>query len=139
MYKRLKSFIGSNGILFSGQYGFRDKHSTQYALLNVVNAIQENIDHNVFSCGIFLDFKKAFDTVDLSVFKTVFIFMHDVAHDSVPLNLKNLLHSSNQVHSYNTRFSSAGNYYVNSSRTNVMQNSISRLGPNLWNSLNNTT
>ena len=40
---------------------------------------------------------------------------------------------------YNTRFSSAGNYYVNSSRTNVMRNSISRLGPNLWNSLNNTT
>ena len=56
-----------------------------------------------------------------------------------PLNLKNLFRSSNQVHSYNTRFSSAGNYYVNSSRTNVMRNSISRLGPNLWNSLNNTT
>ena len=109
MYKQLKSFIDSNGILFSGQYGFRDKHSTQYALLDIVNAIQENIDRNVFSCGIFLDFKKAFDTVDLSVFETVFIFMHDVAHDSVPLNLKNLFRSSNQVHSYNTRFSSAGN------------------------------
>ena len=59
MYKRLKSFIDSNGILFSGQYGFRDKHSTQHALLDIVNAIQENIDHNVFSCGIFLDFKNS--------------------------------------------------------------------------------
>ena len=29
--------------------------------------IQENMDNNVFSCGIFLDFKKAFDTVDNSV------------------------------------------------------------------------
>ena len=68
MYKRLKSFIDSNGILFSGQCGFRDKHSTQHAVLDIVNAIQENgIDHNVFSCGIFLDFKKAFDTVDHSV------------------------------------------------------------------------
>ena len=66
MYKRLKSFIESNGILFSGKYGFRDKHSTQRAVLDIVNAIQENIDHNVFSCGIFLDFKKAFDTVDHS-------------------------------------------------------------------------
>ena len=72
-------------------------------------------------------------------FETVLIFTHDVAHDSLTLNLKNLFRSSNQVHSYNTRFSSAGNYYVNSSRTNVMRNSISRLGPNLWNSLNNTT
>jgi len=47
--------------------GFRDKHSTQHAVLDIVNAIHENIDHNVVSCGIFLDFKKAFDTVDHSV------------------------------------------------------------------------
>ena len=67
MYKRLKSFINSNVILFSGQYGFRDNYSTQHAVLDIVNAIQENVDHNVFSCGIFLDFKKAFDTVDHSV------------------------------------------------------------------------
>lgn len=67
MYKRLRYFIDSNGILFSGQYGFRDKHSTQRAVLDIVNAIQENIDHNVFSSGIFLDFKKAFDTVNHSV------------------------------------------------------------------------
>ena len=77
--------------------------------------------------------------INLLYFETVLIFMQYVAHDSVPLNLKNLFRSANQVHSYNTRFSSAGNYYVNSSRTNVMRNSISRLGPNLWNSLNNTT
>ena len=68
MYKQLKSFIDGNGILFSGQKGFGDKHSTQHAVLDIVNAIQENIDHcNVFSCGIFLEFKKAFDTVDHSV------------------------------------------------------------------------
>ena len=77
--------------------------------------------------------------INLVYFETVLIFMHDVAHDSVPLNLKNLFRSSNQVHSFNTRFSSAGNYNVNSSRTNVMRNSVYRLGPNLWNSLNNTT
>ena len=77
--------------------------------------------------------------INLLYFETVLIFIYDVAHDSVLLNLTNLFRSSNQVHSYNTRFSSAGNYYVNSSRTNVMRNSISRLGPNLWNSLNNTT
>ena len=46
---------------------FRYKHSTQHPVLDIVNAIQENIDHNVFSCGIFLDCKKAFDTVDHSV------------------------------------------------------------------------
>lgn len=77
--------------------------------------------------------------INLRYFETVLIFMYDVAHDSVPLNLRNLLRSSNQDHSHNTRFSSAGNYYVNPSTTIVMRNSTSRLGPNLWNSLNNTT
>ena len=67
MYERLKFFIDCNSILFSGQYGLRDKHSTQHAVLDIVNAIQGNIDHNVFSCGIFFNFKKAFDTVDHSV------------------------------------------------------------------------
>ena len=42
--------------------------------------------------------------INLLFFETVLIFMHDVAHDSVPLNVKNLFRSSNQVHSYNTRF-----------------------------------
>ena len=84
MYKRLKTFIDSNGILFSGQYGLRDKHSTQHAVLDIVNAIQENIDHNVFSCGIFLDFKKAFDAVDHSVLlhKLHYYGVRGTAHNS---------------------------------------------------------
>ena len=77
--------------------------------------------------------------INLLYFERVLIFMHDVAPDSVPLNVKNLFCSSNKVHSYKTWFSSAGNYYLSLSRTIVIRNSISRLGPNLWNSLNNTT
>lgn len=60
-------------------------------------------------------------TINLLYFETVLIFMHDVVLDSVPLNLKNLFRSSIQVHSHNTRFSSAGNYYINPSRTIVME------------------
>ena len=77
--------------------------------------------------------------INLLYSETVLIFMDGVAHDYIPLNLQNLFRFSNQVHSCNTRFSSAGNFYVRPSRTIVMRNSISRLGPNLWNSLNNTT
>ena len=78
-------------------------------------------------------------TICFTYFETVLIVMHYVAHDSVPLKLKNLYRPSNQVHSHNTRLSSAGNYYVKPSRTNEMRDSITRLGPNLWNSPNNTT
>ena len=63
MYNRLKIFIDQNNILCSSQYGFREGHSTNHALLDIVNKIQTNMDNNLFSCGVFIDLKKAFDTV----------------------------------------------------------------------------
>ena len=39
MFKRLKMFLDQNGILFRSQYGFRDKHSTQHAILDIVNTM----------------------------------------------------------------------------------------------------
>ena len=40
------------------------KHSTQHALLDILSSIQSNIDKKLFSCAIFLDLSKAFDTVN---------------------------------------------------------------------------
>ena len=67
MYHRLKSFLGKNDVLFKSQYGLREKHSTQYAIIDIVNVIQNNMDQIFFTCGIFLGLKKAFDTVDLDL------------------------------------------------------------------------
>lgn len=64
MYKRLKSFINKNDIFFTWQYGFRENCPTQHAILDILNKIQSNIDKRLYSCGIFIDLKKAFDTVD---------------------------------------------------------------------------
>ena len=64
MYKRLKSFIDKYDILSKSQYGFRENCSTQHALIDIVNKIQLNFDKKLYSCGIFIDLKKAFDTVD---------------------------------------------------------------------------
>ena len=66
MFNRLKAFIDKNDILYRSQYGFRDKHSSQHVILDIVNSIQRNMDNKLFSCGIFIDLKKAFDTVDHS-------------------------------------------------------------------------
>ena len=41
--------------------------STQHAILDIVNSIKSNMDNKLSTCGIFLDFKKAFDTVDHSI------------------------------------------------------------------------
>ena len=67
MYKRLKSFIDMNDIFFNSQYGFRENHSTQHAILDILSKIQNNMDKGLYSCGIFIDLKKAFDTVDHTI------------------------------------------------------------------------
>jgi retron-type reverse transcriptase len=64
MYNRLKTFIDKHNILIPSQYGFREKHSVEHALLDIINKIQSNMDKKLFSCGIFIDLQKAFDTVN---------------------------------------------------------------------------
>ena len=61
MHKRLTSF------LYNAQYGFRANCSTQHAILDIVNRIQSNMEAGLYSCGVFIDLKKAFDKVDHTI------------------------------------------------------------------------
>lgn len=51
----MESFIEQKNLLSPSQYGFRKGHSTQHAILDIVNAIQSNMDKKLFSCGVFID------------------------------------------------------------------------------------
>ena len=51
-------------ILFENQFAFRKNNSTSYALMEITESIKESIDSGNFGCGIFIDLKKAFDTVN---------------------------------------------------------------------------
>ena len=64
MYYRLKSFLEKKNIFNDSQYGFREKRSTENAILDIINQIENNTDNRMYSCGIFIDLKKAFDTID---------------------------------------------------------------------------
>ena len=66
IYNRLTSYINKHELLYSSQYGFHRGHSTQHALLDIVNDIQSNMNPRLLhvSCGVFIDLKKAFDTVN---------------------------------------------------------------------------
>ena len=56
----MQSFIDEKELLNSSQYGFRKAHSTQHAIIDIVNTIQTNMDKRLLSCGIFIDLKKGF-------------------------------------------------------------------------------
>ena len=57
-------FVKDCNILYDQLYGFRSKHSTQHAILDIVNTILQNMDNAKFSCGVFIDLKRTFDTVN---------------------------------------------------------------------------
>ena len=61
---QLISFIDKYNILFKYQFGFRKDHSTELAILEITDILKTSIDNNLITCGVFLDFSKAFDTVN---------------------------------------------------------------------------
>ena len=67
IYKRVYSFLETNNILFSSQYGFRTKHSCEQAIMEVVGyALQAKNKREECAC-LYLDLSKAFDTLDHSI------------------------------------------------------------------------
>jgi hypothetical protein len=60
---RLVSFFDKHNTLSANQYGFRSDLSTNSALLEVIRIIMGGIDSDRKVLAIFLDLKKAFDTV----------------------------------------------------------------------------
>jgi hypothetical protein len=64
MYKRLIKFINAKNILYKLQFGFIENSSTAMAINLLVDKISTAMDEGNYSIGIFLDFSKAFDTVN---------------------------------------------------------------------------
>jgi hypothetical protein len=67
MYNRLIYFLTLHNLLNRQQYGFRKKHSTLMALLDIYDVISNAIENKEISIGIFLDLSKAFDTINHSI------------------------------------------------------------------------
>ena len=67
MYKRLYDFLCKQNSFYELQFGFRSKHSTTHALISLTEKIREALDNNKYAFGIFIDLKKAFDTVDHNI------------------------------------------------------------------------
>ena len=64
MHIRLTNVLRKNKVLFSYQFGFPNDYSTDHALLCLTEMIINALRNGNFSCGVFIDFQKAFDTVN---------------------------------------------------------------------------
>ena len=67
MHSRVYDFFEKYKLLYKNQFGFRKKHSTNHAILNIVEDIRKSLNINAFVCGVFIDLEKAFDTVNHAI------------------------------------------------------------------------
>ena len=67
MSGRLLKFLEKEKMLFQGQFGFRSNHSIDFAILSIIDKVQQAIDQGDLSYGIFLDFSKVFHSVDQAI------------------------------------------------------------------------
>ena len=64
IFQQINTFFKTNKLYNSNQYGFREKHSTEQAALELIDRIILEMDKCCNPLTIFIDLSKAFDTVD---------------------------------------------------------------------------
>ena len=70
VFDQFYEYLIVHDLLANTQSGFRPRHSTQTALLEATNEWYLNVDNGLLNGVLFLDLKKAFDTVDHWILKT---------------------------------------------------------------------
>ena len=67
VYSRVVSFLKKNRIIYTNQFGFRSNHSTNHALINVLDKLYKGLDKGEMAIGVYLDVEKAFDCINHSI------------------------------------------------------------------------
>ena len=64
IYNQIYDYLNNHDLLTNSRHGFRPFQSTVTALLDITNKWYQNINIGKLNGVVFLDLKKAFDTVD---------------------------------------------------------------------------
>ena len=103
IHSQLYSYINNKKIISNSQGGFRPKFSTNSTIAQFTDYIYSNINQHKLTHSIFIDFSKAFDTINYSIlYKKL---EHCYLKDSAIELIKNYLTNRKQVVQINNKFS----------------------------------
>ena len=75
LYSYLSSFLDEHNVLQNLQFGFRKKHSTYMPVALIIDEITKTLEKKEKVLGLYLDLKKAFDTVNVKILLKKFEFI----------------------------------------------------------------
>ena len=64
VHMQLFQYFTDNNLFYNHQYGFRKNHSTETAVLELIDRIHTDLEEKKLPIAFFLDLSKAFDTID---------------------------------------------------------------------------
>lgn len=64
LVKQMEAYLETNKLLSASQFGFRKRHGTGHAILQLIEEIRFELDKGRYCAAILLDFKRAFDSVN---------------------------------------------------------------------------
>ena len=67
LHKRIYNSLEHSNIIYDYQSGFRQGHSTIHAVQTAISSVITSLNSSYHSMGIFIDFSKAFDTIQHSI------------------------------------------------------------------------
>ena len=67
MCARLASYLKSNNILCTNQFGFRKKSNTSDAIVQFLDYFYSSLETKQSTIAVYLDFSKTFDTVNYNI------------------------------------------------------------------------
>ena len=67
LYEQIYDYFTEHKLMLDSQYGFRKKHSTEHAAIELIDRLMDEIDKKNIPIAIFLDLSKAFDTLNHNI------------------------------------------------------------------------
>ena len=67
VYRRTYKFLEKHDKLYAGQYGFREGHSCESAISELISVATKGQQEGMYTLALFLDLSKAFDSLEHSV------------------------------------------------------------------------